>query len=166
MKGTFSIGNQLNSENTDSHHLVDTFSGKVFISVADAGETAVVVSTIGGKHVVEDDIVNEDSSNHHEVEQFMLRVDSCSHELGSPLDQKIKAGQSEPPVPSENLCGANVESEPIEDDCRIGLGLGLSLSANGSGNCYCHIYTNSFFRVDLCLVHLPYAVVVYYVDCI
>ncbi|KAJ8436546.1 hypothetical protein Cgig2_031487 [Carnegiea gigantea] len=132
LKDTYSIGSQLNSENTDSHCLVDTFCGKVFISVADAGETAVVVSTIGSKHVVEDQIVNEDSSNHHEVEQSMLCVDSWSHELGSSLDQRIKASQPEPPVPSVNLYGSTVKSEPIEDDYRIGLGLGLSLSANGS----------------------------------
>ena len=145
MKDTYSIGSQLNSENTNSHYLVDTFSGKVFISVADAGETAVVVSTIGSKHVPEDQIVSEDSSNHHEVEQSMLCVDAWSHELGSSLDQRIKASQPEPPVPSVNLYGSTVKSEPIEDDYRIGLGLGLSLSANGSGNCYCHIYINSFF---------------------
>lgn len=132
LKDTYSIGSQLNSENTDSHCLVGTFSGKVFISVADAGETAVVVSTIGSQHVVEDQIVNEDSSSHHEVEQSMLCVDSWSHELGSSLDQRIKASQPEPPVPSVNLYGSTVKSEPIEDDYRIGLGLGLSLSANGS----------------------------------
>jgi len=61
-----------------------------------------------------DQIVNEDSSNNHEVEKFMLHVDSCSHELGCPVDQRIKAGQSEPPVHSENHYGSNVKSKPIE----------------------------------------------------
>ncbi|GAB4857577.1 hypothetical protein Ancab_015486 [Ancistrocladus abbreviatus] len=42
------------SENADYPRLIDTFSGKVCISVADAGETAVVVSMIDGKHDVEE----------------------------------------------------------------------------------------------------------------
>ncbi|GMH09325.1 hypothetical protein Nepgr_011166 [Nepenthes gracilis] len=48
------MGNLCHSEMADNNCLVNMLSGKVSISVADAGETAVVVSLIDGKQVVEE----------------------------------------------------------------------------------------------------------------
>lgn len=136
LNGTYSTRNQLNSENADSHHLVDTFSGKVFVSVADAGETAVVVSRIGGECVEDqnvDVLPSENSTTRFEVEQSMLGPDSCSSESKSSLDKGIRACQLEPTVMPVQLQGFTVKSEPIENDSGINLDLGLSLGATPSG---------------------------------
>ncbi|GAB2296431.1 hypothetical protein Dimus_030550 [Dionaea muscipula] len=47
------IERRSHKENPDPQYLVDTFSGKMSISIADAGETAVVVSLIDGEQVVQ-----------------------------------------------------------------------------------------------------------------
>lgn len=113
----------------DHHNLVDTYSGKVSICVADSGETAVVVSRIDDVNGVNELVMNCQSirevTDHHKVEKSMLGPDFCSSEMKEPLDQGTNSIQSEPIVPP-----TVIKSEPEDESGqRISLDLGLSFAS-------------------------------------
>ncbi|XP_057518553.1 uncharacterized protein At4g10930-like isoform X4 [Amaranthus tricolor] len=105
---------------SNSHHLVDTSSGKLSICVADTGETAVVVSRIDGQDDVNVPITNclsnQEPSAHHETEQSMLGPDYCSNEMKKVLNDGIGNVQPDLMVMSANVGGISTKVKP--DDCE------------------------------------------------
>ncbi|KNA18066.1 hypothetical protein SOVF_074350 isoform A [Spinacia oleracea] len=126
----------LTGKNVD-HHLVDTSSGKVSICVADTGETAVVVSRIDSKDVVDELIMNLQSNreltHHCKAERSMLCSD-CLPEMKKPSVQGIDSIQPESNVPSAKFRETVIKSEPDESESRMSLDVGPGLASTLSGD--------------------------------
>ncbi|XP_074317597.1 uncharacterized protein At4g10930 [Silene latifolia] len=120
---------QLSLSIGDHHSLVHTCSGKVSISIADDGETALVVSRVGGEDVAKVSIANcvstHDVTNYRGIEQLTWNPNSCSSELNKPLDQ----GKPQPTIVSVKLEKHDDEWGPNEEESSISPDLKLSLAS-------------------------------------
>ncbi|KAH9605236.1 hypothetical protein KSS87_020009 [Heliosperma pusillum] len=116
----------------DHHSLVHTCSGKVSISVADDGETALVVSRVDGEDVAKVSIANcvstHDVTNYREIEQLTWTPNSSSSELNKPSDQ----GKPQPTIVSVKLEEHDDEWGPNEEQSIISPDLKLSLASTSS----------------------------------
>lgn len=83
-QGRYNSGNHLNPINAHKYCLCNTSAGKVPLSVADSGRTAVGVSRMDGGHVDKEPIKYclsaQEIVSHLGVEQSVLAPDSCSRE--------------------------------------------------------------------------------------
>ncbi|KAL9230946.1 hypothetical protein vseg_006229 [Gypsophila vaccaria] len=120
----------------DHPSLFHSCAGKVSISVADDGETALVVSRID-EDVAKDSITccisTQEVTNCFRIEQSVRTPDSSS-EFIKPLNQGIKAIQPQPTTVSVKLEEYDAHCGPNEGESRVSLDSKISLGSTCSNN--------------------------------